>query len=117
MRFAASNFSKLKDSNNNPSVNSCLLRIPSTINSKYGNRVEIVQNWYGNRVSIENLIPPFWTHLNNIKYSRISLNPRTIHVLSNNRFQWIENLLETPIEDSRKVAVALILVPYLIVVR
>ncbi|MGN6631557.1 MAG: hypothetical protein ACTHKP_04885, partial [Nitrososphaeraceae archaeon] len=33
----------------NPSVNSCLVRIPGTINSKCGQEVKIVQRWDGQR--------------------------------------------------------------------
>lgn len=117
MRYAGSYFSEMKDSNNNPSINSCLLRVPNSINSKYGNSVEIVQEWNGNRASIEKLIPSFWTHLNNVKYSRISLKPNSNHIISKNKIGWIEKLLKTPIEDYRKITVALILVPYLVVVR
>ena len=49
LRFAKDYLSNGKaDKQNNPSFKSCLLRIPGSINSKYGNtKVKIVQKWNG----------------------------------------------------------------------
>ena len=37
------------DKNSNSSFKSCLLRIPGSINLKYGNKVSIVKRWNGHR--------------------------------------------------------------------
>ena len=53
------------DKKNNPSFKSCLLRIPGSINSKYGNtKVKIVQKWNGVRPPIpREFIEEFRTYL------------------------------------------------------
>ncbi len=48
IRFAARYFTRGKgDPKHNPSVCSCLIRIPGTINSKYNEKVKIIQKWDG----------------------------------------------------------------------
>ena len=42
------------DQANNPSLKSCLLRIPGSINSKYNTEVKIIQNWNGLRPHYSN---------------------------------------------------------------
>ena len=52
------------DKQNNPSFKSCLLRIPGSINSKYDNKVKIVQKWNGIRPPIpREFIEEFRTYL------------------------------------------------------
>lgn len=50
LRFAEAFFSeRTSDPNQMPSIRSCLLRIPGTINSKNGEEVKIIQKWEGQR--------------------------------------------------------------------
>ena len=66
LRFAKDNLSNGKaDKNNNPSFKSCLVRIPRSINSKYGNtKVKIVQKWNEVRPPIpREFIEEFRTYL------------------------------------------------------
>ena len=47
MRFAVKYFTnkQKKTEHNNHSVNSCVITVPETINSKYNSKVEIIQEW------------------------------------------------------------------------
>ena len=38
------------DSQHHPTINSCLVRIPGTINSKCSQTVQIIQRWEGQRL-------------------------------------------------------------------
>ncbi len=103
--------------NNNPSLKSCLLRIPGSINSKYSTEVSIVQKWNGYRPSIKLLIGDFYAYLGD---NKVTKKGQKHYNQSNNKFQtstnnipWIGKLLETPIEDGRKYALWRILCPYL----
>ena len=51
------------DKNNNPSLKSCLLKIPGTINSKYYTEVKTMHKWNGFRPSITLLIGDFYAYL------------------------------------------------------
>ena len=113
------------DPSHSPSLKSCMIRIPGSINSKYTkgqNEVKIIQQWDGYRPPMNLLIGSFHTYLINQKVREDKLKKRIekkfgfksgqIHTIL-----WIETLLETPIEDYRKNAVGLILAPYLINIR
>ena len=53
LRFAESIFTNnKKDAQHNPSFQSCLLRIPGTINSKNGSEVKIVKRFDDNNIPI-----------------------------------------------------------------
>lgn len=107
------------DKNNNPSLKSCLLRIPGSINSKYHNEVTTIQNWDGLRPSITLLIGDFFAYLvdtrqkqlRNKKHLGYNIQPST------NTIPWIEKLLETPIEDGRKYTLWRIMCPYLVNIK
>jgi hypothetical protein len=110
------------DKNNNPSLKSCLLRIPGSINSKYNTEVKIIQKWNGIRPSIKLLIGDFYTYLTDCKIKkerelRKCKYSKDITEYIANNIQWIENLLETPIEDGRKYCMWRILCPYLINIK
>ena len=47
------------DHHHNPSINSCLVRIPGSINSKCGQVVRIIQRWDGQRPAINYLLRDF----------------------------------------------------------
>jgi hypothetical protein len=107
------------DKNNNPSLKSCLLRIPGSINSKYSTEVSIVQKWNGYRPRIRLLIGNFHAYLIDDKIKRERELKKSNHLRNNiqtntNTIHWIEKLLETPIEDGRKYTLWRILCPYLV---
>jgi hypothetical protein len=125
LRFAKDYLSNGKaDKKNNPSFRSCLLRIPGSINSKYNKPVKINQKWNGIRPNItREFIEDFRTYLiqkqieeNNRMQKLLSNRNKNVKV-DNRHYEWIEYLLQTPIEDFRKLVVDLILSPYLINIK
>jgi hypothetical protein len=125
MQFAESFFTDQKgDPQHRPSIKSCLLRIPGTINTKRNQEVKIVQRWDGIRPPINYLLRDFrtWLVAEKIKekteekrsrnyrntYSNISFYKNNSTTIS-----WIEKLLQIPIADHRKYAIWRILIPYL----
>ena len=109
------------DKNNNPSLKSCLLRIPGSINSKYNTEVTIIHRWNGYRPSITLLIGDFFAFLVDHKIRRErelrKINQRNNIQTSANTIPWIEKLLKTPIEDGRKYTLWRILCPYLVNIK
>ena len=81
---------KRGDPQHNPTVNSRLVRIPETINSKCGQIVEVVQQWNGQRPAIQYLLREFRRWLidekieqcrqmnNRTMRPRLSIRPATI---------------------------------------
>jgi hypothetical protein len=120
LRFSKKFLSNGKaDKQNNPSLKSCLLRIPNTINSKHQTKVSIIQKWDGCRPHIRLLIGDFHAYLIDKRdiELRNKLHSRNNIQTSTNIIPWIEKLLETPIEDGRKYALWRILCPYLANIR
>jgi hypothetical protein len=113
---------------NNPSLKSCLLRVPNSFNSKCLARglaaeqamVRVVNKWNYVRPSIGNLMGSFYAFLVS---ERIILERRKIPLSHHNKrysyyeIQWIEKLLETPLTDHRKYCLWRIFVPYLMNVK
>jgi hypothetical protein len=115
------------------SFKNCMLRIPSSHNSKNvsknngikddSTKVEIIQKWNGYRPAINYLLRDFRRYLIQGEIDRRNKDKcrKKKHGSYNhdteNKMNWIEILLETPIEDYRKFAVWRILAPYLINVR
>jgi hypothetical protein len=122
MQFAEDYFTdKHNDPQHRPSIKSCLIRIPYTINSKYDQEVRIVQKWNGIRPPIQYLLRDYRTRLiaekiNDKQEEKRPWNYRRINSKTNT-IPWIEKLLQTPIADHRKYAIWRILVPYLFNVR
>ena len=111
---------KKGDPQHKPSVNSCLARIPGTINSKCGQKVTIVQRWDGQRPAIQYLLRGFrrWLINAKIRQQRITDSTKTrAQITSSTTISWIERLLQTPIDDYRKFVVWRILSPYLINIK
>jgi hypothetical protein len=50
------------DPKHNPSIYSCLIRIPETINSKYNEKIRVIQEWNGEEANAIPLLHPFWDH-------------------------------------------------------
>jgi Primase X len=120
LRFSKKFLSNGKaDKQNNPSLKSCLLRIPNTINSKHQTKVSIIQKWDGCRPHIRLLIGDFHAYLIDKRdiELRNKLHSRNNIQTNANIIPWIEKLLETPIEDGRKYTIWKILCPYLVNIK
>jgi len=110
-----------KDTSSNPALKSCLLKVPHTLNSKckaagIDAEVKIIQRWDGHRPDYRRLIGSFYAALigKNQQLYREYRKQKDDGVVGMPTC-WIEKLFETPIDDYRKRARDLILVPYLIV--
>jgi non-catalytic primase subunit PriX-like protein len=126
MQFAENYFTdKKSDSQHRPSVKSCLIRIPGTTNSKYNQKVEIVQSLDGVRPSIQYVLRDYRTWLvaqkiNDKLKEKRSWSYKSSKSTHHNRtsiIPWIEKLLQTPIEDHRKYSLWRIVFPYLFNIR
>jgi hypothetical protein len=141
LRFSKNFLSNGKaDRGHNPSFRSCLLRIPGSINSKCLNdrdkrlsgdlRVKSLHRWNRIRPLItREFIEDFRTYLeqkitdqennnNNYNYKKKEKHYNNQNRYSNsNHIEWIEKVLQIPIEDGRKKTIELILVPYLILIK
>ena len=122
MQFAEDFFTEKKsDSQHRPSVKSCLIRIPGTLNSKYNQEVEIVQIWNGVRSPIQYVLRDFRTWLVSEKINDKLVEKRSWKYKSSKSthhnwtsiIPWLEKLLQTPIEDHRKYSLWRIIFPYL----
>jgi Primase X len=124
MQFAESFFTDNKgDPQHRPSIKSCLVRIPGTINSKCNQEVKIVQKWNGIRPQINYLLRDYRTWLvaekiNEVKNARSpnyrkSQSNTCLQYNGSNTILWIEKLLQTPLADHRKYAIWRVLIPYL----
>lgn len=127
LKFAARYFTDShSDLQHNPTMNSCQLRIPGTINSKCDKEVSVIQEWDYYRPSIESLLATFKKYLSEGFFNqdldhRVSF-PKCIsrnnkYLPNQIRYNWIDTLLEIPLRDYRKYAMRLIIAPYLIVVK
>ena len=127
LRFAEKFFTNGKsDSKHLPSIKSCLVRIPGTINPKNGGKeVKIIQRWNNKRPAIQRINHDFSDYLIQKRIDKIKQrekeNKRKVSFNNpdkqNNKIEWIENLLQRPIEDYRKHCLWRILCPYLINIR
>lgn len=132
MRFAEYYFSSNKsDSNHRPSIRSCLIRIPGTINPKYSKPIRIIQKWDGITSPINYILKDFEIYLIQKRIDKLKdakkkkknfyNKDKHIHELSryfsSKNIKWIEKLLVTPMEDNRKICLWLILIPYLLNIK
>ena len=127
MEFAEDFLTNKKgDPQHNPTINSCLVRIPGTINSKSKEEVKIIQKWDEQRLPINYLLRDFrrWLINEKIEQQKISSKVRgkrnsvgTGNPRNNTTIPWIEKLLQTPLDDYRKFAIWRILAPYLINIK
>lgn len=117
IRFASKYFTDGKgDPKHNPSIYSCFVRFPGTINSKYNETVKIVQEWNGTEAIANTLVLPFLDYLVQLKIEVEESKKRdnkTRHTIDNKQIVWIEKLLVTPIYDHRYFCLWHILIPYL----
>lgn len=133
LRFAESYLSDGKSDrvhNATVSLNSCMPRVPGSINSKNGgsSQVIIVKRWDGQRPNIRLLIGSFCAHLADQRIRRDAEAARLAEKYGDNRngngnggepyiIDWIERILRTPMTDHRKFILWMILPQYLINVR
>lgn len=140
LKFAKDFLSNGKaDKQNNPSLRSCLLRIPNSINSKCLDnkdkrlnnnfRVKILQKWNGIRPVVSNEYLEYFADYLIKKRITLSVNENSKSINKSNvkmninynnyanYYQWIEKLLETPIQDCRKLVLWKVLCPYLVNIR
>lgn len=137
MRFAEGFLTNKKcDPQHGPSVNSCLLRIPGSYNSKCigtsGNNgeVKVIQEWNEEYPAINYILREFRKFLINesIRTKVIQERRRSMQTKGNrssqsfananeSRIWWIEKLLWNPLPDHRKYVIWRILAPYLINIR
>ena len=128
MQFTERYFAKKCDKNHISTVQSCLTRVPATLNTKHTvndtfQEVRVIQRWDGVRANLNCLIRPFRTYLVDKKIKILDLetkfcgSARKSYSIIPYQIQWIERLLQTSIWDFRKNAVSLILAPYLINIK
>lgn len=123
------------DRGHRPSLKSCLLRVPGSTNSKCKDEegldpeVKLRRKWNGHRPSYRLLLGSFYACLVGKKQQqeqkqiqrriREEVGNSINYILGNDYgpTDWVEKLLDTPIEDYRKHTRDLILVPYLVLRR
>ncbi|MFL6319023.1 MAG: DNA primase noncatalytic subunit PriX [Nitrososphaeraceae archaeon] len=119
----------------NPTVKSCQVRIPASLNSKciikeQNTEVKIIQKWDGNRPSIQPLLRHFriWLiqkRIDDIKELKKQEKKHAKFQMTlaknqerTNTIKWIEKgILEHPLSDHRKYIIWRILSPYLLNVK
>lgn len=144
MQFVEDYFTSGKaDPQHRPKYKTCLIRIPETYNTKCiilgknkeESKVKIIQKWNTKRIDVEFLVPEFrsWLMQEELNLKEYSNKKQKLPIrktsfkyskyhnknssLSNSKIRWIENLLETPLEDHRKYSLWRILGPYLLNIR
>lgn len=112
------------DKGNYPALKSCLIRIPGSLNSKckaagIDAEVKIIQRWDGHRPDYRLLLGSFYADLvgQQPPIPQVSGKNLSLPNWLGKGIPWIEKLLQTPIEDNRKRARDLIIIPYLVVRR
>lgn len=114
LQFSARYLSNNKsDSGNHPSLKSCMIRIPASINSKNNAEVEIQTFWDGRRADVHSLrFPQF---VDELMEKEAQIRHRMGEFTGEIRY--IENLLHRKIKDGRKRVCSLVILPYLINVK
>lgn len=102
------------DTANHPSLRSCMVRVPSSVNSKNNKEVAIHGLWDGKRADVHNL--KFREFVKKLIESEQKANAKRTK-FTGNTIEYIESLLKRRITDGRIRACNLILIPYLINVR
>jgi hypothetical protein len=123
-----------KQHNTTVSYNNSMMRIPGSFNSKNNSQIRIVKSWQTNTAnpaipasqitSIKPLLRDFRRHLIELqlKESLQQLKrPKSLRSAHGNSdsdtINWIEQLLQIPIDDHRKYCIWRILSPYLLNIR
>jgi hypothetical protein len=129
IQFAEERFTdNAADRLHNPTVKSCLVRIPGTLNSKCISKgedpeVKIIQKWDGVRPSIQPLLRDFRRWLIQKRIGEELKNAKFQMTVSKNQerantIKWIEKgIIDHPFSDHRKYIIWRILSPYLLNVK
>ncbi len=128
LKFGERLFSNNKsDPKHNPSFHSLLLRIPFTFNSKRirrenDSKVVIIRRFDSSKITHINtpLLRDFRLYLADKdikKQKRINSQQSVRDTTRGISYQWIENLLKTPLKDHRKFCLWKIFMPYLLNVK
>lgn len=114
------------DNGHNTSFRSAMARIPGSKNTKYDGdkaQVRVIQVWDGIRarprdqfIRSEFLIWLAQAEIDN-KNKKYNKQPYKNNSNEHNNVLWIEKLLQTPIDDYRKHAIDIIIIPYLVVIK
>ncbi|HJT49030.1 MAG TPA: hypothetical protein VJ729_12685 [Nitrososphaeraceae archaeon] len=117
------------------SLKNCLLRIPGSYNSKNISQVKIVQKWNGtSKIPSQLLYDKFLAHLIDqgskvVKYDKsiantvsentpyVDIKQKNSRLQKRNSIDWIEQLLQTPLQEHRKYCIWRIFAPYFINVK
>jgi hypothetical protein len=119
---------------NNVSFGNCMLRIPENLNSNqvrfndkdeiieipYEAEVRVIRYWDGNKPSIKPLLPQYYIWLQSAVVRDLDKQMESMNYIyfvnkrgTNNTIEWIERLLDTPLNDYRRYCIKFILAPYL----
>lgn len=113
--FASRYFTNNKcDSGNHPSLKSCLIRVPASINSKNSKKVEIQMFWDKKRADVGALA--FKQHMVGIVRKENRWKTRAKNFTSKDT-PYIEKLLKKKLSEGRKRASDLIILPYLLNIK
>ena len=119
------------DQQHHPKYKTCLIRFPNSYNSKNlkngltleESKVRLIQKWDGKRIPIQLLLKNFrrWLIQEELDQKRKirTLEFKSIDTIPkrSDRIEWIEKLLQTPLDDYRKTCLWRILCPYLINIK
>ena len=118
---------KIADESHSPSIRSCMLRPPGTINAKASKEVTIVQCWDGKRPSIELLLGDFFSdrlqkyneqrNAENERLAKAAKGIASLQMTDDYYDYYIPIILKTPLPDWREHIVALEIVPYLLTIK
>lgn len=100
--------------NHHPTLDSCMLRIPHSINTKHGpegHQVKITQEWDGISVSIKALELPFAEFLAK-PVTTVSSTRRGGGTTIGSCKRMIDMILQKPIPDGRKIIIWKMLAPF-----
>jgi hypothetical protein len=116
---------EIADGSNNPSILSCLIRPPGTINAKVSSsnnkEVTIVKSWDGKRPSIELILGDFisdrlqkYNEQKRAENERLAKGVASLQQTNNYYDYYVPIILNTPLPDWREHTMAKVIVPYLL---
>jgi hypothetical protein len=122
LRFASDYLSGNKrDKENYPSMRSCGLRIPGSLNAGCVDEgidpeVRLLQRWDGHRPDFRLLVGPFHSYLQarKLERKRFDNNNNTKSFITGTTKPWIEKVIQNGLYDHRKDMISKVLYPYLI---
>lgn len=115
-----------------PKYKTCLIRIPGSYNSKLIKQgklleeaeVKVIQQWDSHKIPIQSMLRDFrrWITQEEINQRLQNNENKKFHrnrssIAANINIDWIEKLLQTPLENNRKYCLFHILVPYLLNIK